>query len=73
MRRYSKTGWVLKGEKEAKTLEDGGFAPEHLREMLANCVHPTKALAMDLEGGYKFEFVEVERVRVSVTVDVERI
>jgi len=67
MRRYSRTGWVRKGELESETLASGGFTPEELKDMLHFCVHASKALAMEVEGG------EVERVRVSVTVDVERI
>jgi len=67
MRRYAKVGWVKKGEKEAETLASGGLAPEELKDMLHFCVHASKALGMEVEGG------DVERVRVSVTVDVERI
>ena len=67
MRRYSRTGWIPKDEKESITLENCNLDADNIREQLAIGVAKRKGEAEGRWGA------EAERVRVSVVVYVERI
>lgn len=68
MKRYSVIGWIPKGEKEGDTLDGCGLSTTEIKKELRAGIPKTKA-----EADCAFETDEIERVRVSVTIDVERI
>lgn len=65
MRRYSKTGWVPKDERETAILNNVGLNGDTIKRILKNII-PRKTVAIA-----SFDGVELKKVRVSVEVDVE--
>lgn len=81
MERASIVGWVPVDENEKETLETGDMSKEAIRDRLLACVFNTKKEAKEWakrewakrERQFDENFpTEFKKVRVSVTIDVEK-
>jgi len=68
MKRISETGYVPAGEKEASTLEECGLDPKKLRAGLKKAIIKKKK-----DAEHEFGQTDLDRVRVTVTIDVEKL
>lgn len=72
MQRTSVIGWIPKDERESETIEMMGLSKTDIKNAIEMALYKTKKEAMMDEAMMDYETDDVERVRVTVTVDVEK-